>query len=734
MNKIFNINLGGRPFTIDQDAYEHLHSYLDAIHNHFRNSEGYEEITTDIEARMGELLQEKKGERPIASLKDVKNIIAIMGRPEDFGAEPLAEEIPESATEGRKWKIKTGRRLYRNPEDKIVAGVCSGIAAYFGIEDPIWVRLIFGLFTITGGFAVPLYFVLWGILPRVESASDRLAMRGDPVNVSNIGKIIEEELQHVSRKVSAFSDEIKAEFGSKKKSRESGGEATEDSPTEGHRFSATASEGVSLLSSVIRSVFETLAKIFRSLIFAFGILLVLILLLVWVGTVAALFLGLPFSSFLYPSSALLTSLGVFNTLIFIGIPLLMLALLVMRVFMGTHFKPRWAVGLWIFWAVNFISLMFVTTNVVREFSENSDLSLGATTGFTTADTLYISSEKAPNRSGILQFGNKISISDNRLVSKNVELRIEKSNSGKFELIQTNSSFGRTMDEAQKLAAGLDYQYQAEGNQLILPSFFNLEKGDRWRSQKVGITLRVPEGKWVKLASMDQMDVDIATDRNYKFPIWEKYDYFLKMEPQGMIAPDYINSSEERNSFENFDKIHLRGKVRLEIYQGEAFKVNMLRGAEYAEGVSISQEGTQLNIVAYDEPEGTVAIEIHLPSLTELSVAESDDITLQGFDQENLKITGQDESRMKASIHVQHLEIQLQDDSKLSLQGSGNYLKASLADEARLDAGDFSGRVADINASDDSWVRVSISDTLHQVLDENTKIISLLQPVVISIGK
>lgn len=219
MNKVFNINLGGYPFTIDDDAYDHLRSYLKTIHDHFRQSEGYEEITTDIESRMAELFQEKLEGHPIVTLSDVKNVIAIMGTPEDFGADPFEEEAPKSSSGKKKGKfrIKTGKRMFRNPEQEVIGGVCSGIAAYFGIQDPLWVRLLFIALFFTGGFSVLPYIILWAVLPRAETASDRLAMRGETANVSNIGKIIEEELEHVSQKVHELGDELKAEFGSKKK-------------------------------------------------------------------------------------------------------------------------------------------------------------------------------------------------------------------------------------------------------------------------------------------------------------------------------------------------------------------------------------------------------------------------------------------------------------------------------------------------------------------------------------
>ncbi|RMG81657.1 MAG: PspC domain-containing protein [Bacteroidetes bacterium] len=216
MNKVFNINLGGYPFTIDEDAYEHLSNYLNTIHRHFEQSEGYEEITSDIETRMAELFQEILAGRTIVTLSDTKKAIGIMGTPEDFGAESVEEDTPKTFY-SEKTQFKPGKKLFRNPDNEIVGGVCSGIAAYLGIEDPLWVRIAFILMTISGGIGIPLYLVLWAIVPRAETASDRLAMRGEPINVSNIGKIIEEEMEHFSAKMSAFGDELKEEFGSKKK-------------------------------------------------------------------------------------------------------------------------------------------------------------------------------------------------------------------------------------------------------------------------------------------------------------------------------------------------------------------------------------------------------------------------------------------------------------------------------------------------------------------------------------
>ncbi len=204
MNKIFNINLGGYPFTIDDDAYDCLSKYLKTIHRHFKKSEGYEEITSDIENRMAELFQENKGAQPIVSLKMVTDTISIMGTPEDFGASSMEDPSYEGYSTDDSYQ--TGKRLFRDPEDEVVAGVCSGIAAYFGIKDPLWVRIAFVLFTFGGGFGIPAYLLMAILVPKAKTSSDRLAMQGAPVTVSNIAKIVEKEFTNLSDRLTEITD------------------------------------------------------------------------------------------------------------------------------------------------------------------------------------------------------------------------------------------------------------------------------------------------------------------------------------------------------------------------------------------------------------------------------------------------------------------------------------------------------------------------------------------------
>jgi phage shock protein PspC (stress-responsive transcriptional regulator) len=174
MNKVLNINLGRLPFTIDDDAHLKLTDYLNTLEKHFRNSEGHKEIMADIELRLAEIFSEKTEDRPIINVTDVESAINVMGTPEEFGAEE--SEGRQEKRRNYSWNnIQTGKKLFRDPENKVFGGVCSGLSAYFGIEDPIWVRLGFAIVFFTMGIGFLVYIVLWIAVPETKTSADRLA-------------------------------------------------------------------------------------------------------------------------------------------------------------------------------------------------------------------------------------------------------------------------------------------------------------------------------------------------------------------------------------------------------------------------------------------------------------------------------------------------------------------------------------------------------------------------------
>ncbi len=201
MNKTVSINLGSRNFFIEETAYQKLDAYLSSVKAHFAPYRGSAEIVSDMEDRIAEKFSEKFKNDPQAVIteKDVESLIGELGTVEDFSA----EEGKGGRTQG---KPEAGslapKRLMRNQDDKIIAGVCSGIAAYFDV-DPIIIRFIFGILIFAWGSIIPIYLLLWIIMPSAKTVTEKMQMRGERLNMDSLSHTIKERAaefkHHMSR-------------------------------------------------------------------------------------------------------------------------------------------------------------------------------------------------------------------------------------------------------------------------------------------------------------------------------------------------------------------------------------------------------------------------------------------------------------------------------------------------------------------------------------------------------
>ena len=201
MKKTYNINLGGIVFHIDEDAYDLLDKYLSNLRIHFSKEEGAEEIVHDMELRISELFSERLGEKKqVITLTDVEEIIAQMGKPEEFAEDDTTQE---SNTYNK--EEKAPKRLFRDPDSKVIGGVCSGIAAYLGWDVTI-LRIILILLSIpfitNGALGIVLcYIIAWIIIPEANTAAEKLSMKGMKVNVENIGKTVTDGFEKMNNYV-----------------------------------------------------------------------------------------------------------------------------------------------------------------------------------------------------------------------------------------------------------------------------------------------------------------------------------------------------------------------------------------------------------------------------------------------------------------------------------------------------------------------------------------------------
>jgi len=200
MNKTVNINLAGIFFHIDEDAYAKLQRYLTAIKRSFEGVTGEDEIIADIEARISELFSAKiQDARQVISTKELDEVIAVMGQPEDYMVDDdIFEDAPKSKKSKRTQSSGSGKKLYRDVDNAYIGGVSSGLGHYFGV-DSIWIRLAW-VFLVLVGFGSPIliYILLWILMPEATSTADKLSMTGKAVNIDNIQEKVKEGFENVA--------------------------------------------------------------------------------------------------------------------------------------------------------------------------------------------------------------------------------------------------------------------------------------------------------------------------------------------------------------------------------------------------------------------------------------------------------------------------------------------------------------------------------------------------------
>jgi phage shock protein PspC (stress-responsive transcriptional regulator) len=362
MKKTFTINISGRVFHIDEDAHEKLSHYLNQLNRYFGNDPDAKEIVQDIESRISELFSEKiKGGGEVITLEHVEEVITVMGMPEAISdSQPADEDKKERVTYVR------SRKLYRDPDDKVLGGVCSGLGAYFNL-DPVMVRIIFILLVILGaGSFLLVYIILWIVVPKARNTAERLEMKGEEVNITNISKSIKEEFQDVKQNYHSF--------------RQSRGR-----------------EGISEVGNDLVSLLKAILKVAVILIGAFFVIISIIVL---VSLILSFFVTGAVVGFLPWSGAFPNYISMFmngeilswfsiGVILVLGIPLIMLAYLGLKIIF--KFKsPNGAVGLTllVLWIVGLIVMI---TSAVSGFSGFKDVSTNTRQEIiaTPSDTLYL---------------------------------------------------------------------------------------------------------------------------------------------------------------------------------------------------------------------------------------------------------------------------------------------------------------------------------------------------------
>lgn len=714
MIRTVSINLGGIVFQIDEDAYETLRSYLDSVTQYYKYQEGRDEIVSDIESRFAEIFSESlaKSGFDVISLGKVEEVISIMGRPEDFDTEG---ERFESGTEfsGRARNAR-GKVLYRDKDSAVLAGVCSGLSAYWGIADPLWLRLAFiatALFS-AGTIGVVIYIILWIVVPEAKTSAQKLEMQGEPVNLSNLEKKIRSEVTEAGERL---------------------GDLAQKGGSSGLRSFVN---GIGKLFGAVAKVALILIKVAIA-VFVIGLIITLIVSLL-AGLVSFL-VSLPIAVkyiFTGPGTWLLALVGGLLTLI---LPLVFLVYLPFRIFgryrvQNNHVKGM-GVGLFI---IGVVCAFAAASIVASYFSERESVVSEEIIPYPPSDTLrltineneedYERLDYNPRFSHFFSFTHRL-----ETASDWVELDIVPSTDGNIVLERVYKARGRTVQHAKSNAAAISYDVMVSDDEIRFNPVFGLGDNRKWRSQSVKLRLKVPDGIVVipdheMTAILDDADntlnagaYTVAGNRwLVRNGILEPIDSTLT------LGSEWSKGRMENLGFQNFDRIDIRGDVDVEIVQSEddRYEVYIVANSRLKNELEIDKDGSTLVIFREGWNWGDASIGflsretsdpkfyIALPDLKALDVHRQAYVVANGFTLSNLDLDcgGQSTVRFER-LEVDDLTADIRGQSTLELQGQATTFNLSASGQSNFDGESFSTDKLEIRMSGQSDAEMIVNKTL-----------------------
>ncbi|MDR6843815.1 PspC domain-containing protein [Flavobacterium granuli] len=534
MNKTVNINLGGMFFHIDEDAYQKLTRYFDAIKRSLSKSSGQEEIIKDIEMRVSELLTEKqKTEKHVVTLREVDEVITVMGQPEDYIIE---EDGPNTTNNYNNYSAPTSsRKLYRDKDNGMVGGVLAGLGHYFGI-DKVWLRIFLLILVLAWGTGVLAYIILWIVMPEAITTSEKLEMTGEPVTISNIEKKVREEFENVSGKIK-----------------------NADYDKFGNQVKTGAERLGSGFSDFITTVFKIFAK-FLGVILIMGGLTVLVLLFIGVFTLGtSVSMDFPWQSFIEAGNFTDYPIWSFGLLMFlaVGIPFFFMTLLGFKL-LAPNMNSIGNIAKYTLLALWLIAVSIAISIGIKQataFAVNGRTVQKETLNLKPTDTLLIKfkhndyfAKDVNDRNEFMV--TKDSLNNDIIYSNDVHIRIEKSDE-KYAYIQIDKEAkGKSLTEAKKRSEAIRYGYKIIGNQLILDNYFITDAKNKFRDQEIEITLYLPEGTLFKTDSSVQ-DYDWSNDEFFNLH-YSSDNYTYKVEGSKVKCLDCPADENEHNDVDESD--------------------------------------------------------------------------------------------------------------------------------------------------------------------------------------
>ena len=546
MNKTVNINLGGMIFHIDEDAYQKLTRYFDAIKRSLSNSSGHDEIIKDIEMRVSELLNEKLiNDKQVVGLKDVDAVIAVMGQPEDYIIE---DELKGATAYNANTNTRT-KKLYRDKEKGMIGGVAAGLGHYFGL-DAVWIRIALILLVFAGfGTGILAYIILWIVAPEAITTSEKLEMTGEPVTISNIEKKVREEFENVSDKFKNV-----------------------DYDKYGNQIKTGAGRLGSSFGDFAVTVFKIFAKFLGVILIMTGIATIISLLIAVFTLGSSDFIDVPWKSFIEAGNFTDYPIWSFGLLMFfaVGIPFFFLTILGFKLLSPT-IKSIGSIAKYTLLALWIIAIAILISIGIKQASEvayEGKTVQKQTINVKPNDTLFVKFRYNE------YYTKDIDNPDNfRFVQDSANTQLIYSNNVRIEMLRTDekSPFiqiekiarGKSFQDAKQRAEKIKYAIKIVGNQLILDNYLLTEVTNKFRDQEVEIFLYLPEGVLLKPDSSVQ-HYDRSDDSFFNLH-YSSDNYIYKV---GSSQIKCLNCPADENEFDDLDSNDTDDSVEVNITGGK----------------------------------------------------------------------------------------------------------------------------------------------------------------------
>jgi phage shock protein PspC (stress-responsive transcriptional regulator) len=507
MNKTVSIHIQGFAFLLEEQAYDLLRKYLTDLAAILQNEEGKEEILQDIELRIVELLQEKSSTQQVVQLEQIQAIIQVLGSPEEFGESDQNASAQDTAQNAS--VSNADKRFFRDTDNAILGGVASGVAAYFNI-DVVFIRVAFVLFTMVFGSGVPIYLLLWIITPVAKTASEKLQMKGRPVNVESIKTEFKEAADRVEGKAKRWTKQLR----------------------NGSGLSQSAKRFVDFLSKAVGVIliFWGLAVLVSASIFLF----------VDPKLIPAQING-EFTS-LGELSALFFETGQINDFIYTGVALLAFSVALSSMLIGFRlllsFQGKWFRAiLGVFSAasvVGIILLIVAGVSTAKSFAIDGGMSAelkaynGDSLQLNISNDFHLAAfnqQKVQLKVGVFKPsrnpGQGLILAENgRVYNSGIAIEYSSSKDSSYHIRIEKKANGSSYLKANLRASHIYFPCRLKDGKLELSSGFSFPAKDRLRDQEVVLHIEVPTGKVVLhndkvvYPYFTEEEPDQASDRAY----------------------------------------------------------------------------------------------------------------------------------------------------------------------------------------------------------------------------